>query len=186
VSVRKAAWGLALVPLLWLAGKAWFFGMGANPIEAVIRFQGDWGLRFLVLTLCVTPLLRWYPRLAPARRTLGLLAFFFALSHLLLYVGVDKFFAWDELWRDIVKRRYITIGLLVFLMLLPLAVTSTNGWVKRLGFVAWKRLHLLVWPIAFLACLHFALMIKFYAYGEPMLYTGIFLILAGLRFHKRA
>ncbi|CAA6604321.1 Sulfoxide reductase heme-binding subunit YedZ [Rhodospirillaceae bacterium LM-1] len=186
VSLRKAAWSLALLPLGWLGVKAWWFGLGANPIEAIIRFQGDWALRFLLLTLCVTPLLRWYPTLAPARRTLGLLCFFFALSHLLLYLGLEQSFDWGELWKDIVKRRYITVGMLAFLLLIPLAVTSTNRWVKRLGFLAWKRLHRLVWPIAFLACLHFAMMIKFYAYAEPLLYTGFFLVLLGLRFHRKA
>lgn len=186
VNLRKAAWGLGLIPLIWLGIKIATIGLGANPIEAVIRFQGDWALRFLILTLCVTPLLRWFPRLAPARRTLGLLCFCYALSHVLLYVGLEKFFDLGELWRDVVKRRYITVGLLVFLMLIPLAVTSANGWVKRLGFVTWKRLHRLVWPVAFLACLHFAMMIKFYAYAEPIFYAGLFLILAGLRFRQKA
>ncbi|MFA6020590.1 MAG: protein-methionine-sulfoxide reductase heme-binding subunit MsrQ [Rhodospirillales bacterium] len=185
VNVRKAAWLLGLVPLGWLAVKAGLWGLGANPIEFIIRFLGDWALRFLLLCLCVTPLLRWLPRLAPARRTLGLLCFCFAASHILLYLGLERFFDLEELWKDIVKRRYITVGMLVFLMLVPLAVTSTNRWVKRLGFPGWKKLHRLVWPIGFLACLHFAMMVKFYAYAEPLFYAGFLLVLLGMRFRAK-
>lgn len=185
-NLRALAWSLGLVPLAWLAFRASRDGLGANPVEYLIRFHGDWALRFLLMTLAVTPLLRWWPRLGPARRTLGQLAFVFAVLHLLLYLGLDKFFDAGDIWRDIVKRRYITVGMLAFLLILPLAITSTDGWIKRLGGKRWKTLHKrLVWPLAFLACLHFAMMIKFRAYGEPLLYTALFILLLGMRFQKK-
>lgn len=186
LSLRNVAWLLFLPPMVWLAGKFWLSGFGANPVEYLIRFHGDWALRFLLLTLAVTPLVRRWPQLAQTRRTLGLLAFVYAVLHILLYLGLDKLLDVDEIWRDILKRRYITVGMLAFLLMLPLAVTSTGGWIRRLGGKRWKALHrALVWPLVFLACLHFALMIKFYAYGEPLLYTVLALVLLGMRFRKK-
>lgn len=184
--MRKAAWFLFLVPLAWLGFKYWQTGFGANPVEYLIRFHGDWALRFLLLALAATPLSWRWPRLAATRRTLGLLAFVYAVLHILLYLGLDKLFDLDEIFRDLVKRLYITVGMLAFLLMLPLAVTSTNGWIKRLGGKRWKALHrALVWPLAFLACLHFALMIKFYAYGEPLFYAVLVLLLLGMRFRRK-
>ena len=159
------------------------WGSGANPIEAVTRALGDWALRLLLLTLTVTPLRRltgWgWPLRLRLRRMLGLYAFFYALLHLLSYIVLDQFFYWPEVWADIVKRPYITIGMAAFVMLIPLAVTSTQGWMRRLGR-NWQRLHRLVYPIAIAAVMHYLMLVKVIA-TEPLLYAGILLLLLLLR-----
>jgi sulfoxide reductase heme-binding subunit YedZ len=176
---------LCLLPLAWLGALAATGGLGANPIEAVNRFLGDWALRFLLLTLAITPLRRLgdWPALMRYRRMLGLFCFFYAALHLAGYLVLDQFFDWAAIARDIVKRRYILIGMVVFALLLPLAVTSTNRMVQRLGAARWKKLHRLVYPAAILAVLHFALMVK----GppvEPALYGLVLAVLLGLRLVK--
>ncbi len=167
----------ALLPLLWLGYGALNGGLGANPIEAVTRSLGDWALRFLLITLTVTPLRRlsgwrWPMRL---RRMLGLYTFFYALLHLSSYIVLDQFFYWPEIWADIIKRPYITIGMVSFLLLIPLAVTSTNKWMRRLGR-NWQRLHKLVYPIAIGAVAHNLMLVKVLSV-EPLLYAGILLVL---------
>jgi sulfoxide reductase heme-binding subunit YedZ len=178
----------SLLPLLWLGYGAFSGSLGANPIEAITRSLGDWALRFLLLTLTVTPLRklsgwRWPLRL---RRMLGLYAFFFVLLHLSSYIVLDQFFYWPEIWGDIVKRPYITIGMACFLLLIPLAVTSTNGWMRRLGR-NWLRLHKLVYPIAIGAVLHNLLLAKVITL-EPLLYAVILgvLLLARVKPRQKA
>ena len=131
------------LPLLWLGWQAADGGLGANPIEAVIRFLGDWGLRGLVLALAVTPLRKWtgWGRLAGYRRMVGLWAFAYAALHLSAYVVLDQFFDWAAIGHEIVKHKFITAGMASFLLLLPLAATSTSGMIKRLGAARWRKLH---------------------------------------------
>ncbi|MDH5785705.1 MAG: sulfoxide reductase heme-binding subunit YedZ, partial [Chromatiales bacterium] len=147
--LKVAVFITCLLPLLWLAYGTWNSTLGANPIETITRTLGDWALRLLLLTLTITPLRRlsgwgWPLRL---RRMLGLFAFFYALLHLCSYLVLDQFFYWPEIWADIIKRPYITIGMVAFLLLIPLAITSTHKWMRRLGR-HWQRLHRLVYPIA--------------------------------------
>lgn len=163
-----------LGPLAWLVWAVFADALGANPIEAITRFLGDWALRFLLLTLTLTPLRRFsgWALVARWRRMIGLFAFTYACLHMLSYVGLDQFFAWSVLWRDLVKRTYITLGMAAFLLLLPLAVTSTNAMIKRLGGARWRRLHLLVHPAAGLAVAHHFLMVKADV-AEPLIHGAV-------------
>ncbi len=171
----------ALTPAIWLLVAALSNNLGANPIEAITRSLGEWALRFLLLTLTLTPLRRltgWY-RLLGYRRMLGLYSFFYASLHLLSYIVLDQFFYWPEIWADIIKRPYITVGMVSFLLLIPLAITSTKGWMRRLG-KNWKRLHRLVYAIAIGAVLHYYMLVKADTL-EPLTYAAILLLLLLLR-----
>lgn len=171
-----------LLPLAWLGWRGLSGGLGANPIEAIIRYNGDWALRMLLITLAVTPLrerLGWV-WLIRVRRMLGLYAFFYATLHLLSYVVLDQFFAWGEILADILKRPYITIGMTCFALLIPLAVTSTNAMVRRLGGRRWKRLHRLVYLIGIGAVVHYYMLVKADV-REPLLYGAILALLLGYR-----
>lgn len=175
----------ALIPLAWLGYGAWGGTLGANPIEAVTRSLGDWALRFMLLTLTATPLRRisgwgWPMRI---RRMLGLYTFFYALLHLSSYIVLDQFFYWPEIWSDILKRPFITIGMASFLLLIPLAVTSTNKWMRRLGR-NWLRLHKLVYPIAIGAVTHHLMLAKVLTL-EPLLYAAILAVLLLARLKPR-
>src|SRR5438552_8882577 len=138
---------LCLAPIGQLAWKGWRQDLGANPIEFITHATGDWTLRFLILTLCITPareLLR-VPALIRFRRMLGLFAFFYGCLHFTTYIWVDKFFNVHEILADIVKRKYITVGFTAFVLLIPLAITSTAGWIRRLGGKRWQMLHRLIY-----------------------------------------
>ena len=178
---------LCLTPLMWLGWQAFAGGLGANPIEATNRFLGDWGLRFLLISLAVTPLkaVLGLPVLMRFRRMLGLYAFFYVTLHLSSYIGLDQFFAWGEIWADIVKRNYITIGMTAFALLVPLALTSTKGMIKRLGGPRWKKLHMLVYPAAILGVFHFFMMVKA-DIREPLIYAAVLAVLLGYRLVARA
>ena len=155
---------LALLPLAYLIAGAFFFPewLGANPAEYITRSVGDWTLRLLLLTLAVTPLRRitGLTGLLRLRRMLGLYTFFYALLHLSAYVSFDHVFDVAEILKDIVKRPFITVGFTCLVLLIPLAVTSTNAMVRRLGAKRWQSLHRLVYLIAPLAVLHFWWMVK--------------------------
>ncbi|MGH8222154.1 MAG: sulfite oxidase heme-binding subunit YedZ [Woeseiaceae bacterium] len=175
---------VALVPLARLAAGALYFPewLGANPAEFITRATGDWTLRFLLITLAVTPLRKltgwnWLLRL---RRTLGLYAFFYGLVHLSSYVSFDHVFDVAEILRDIVKRPFITVGFTALLLMIPLAVTSTNAMVRRLGAKRWLALHRLVYVIAPLGVLHFWWMVKA-DITEPAIYAAILAVLLGYR-----
>ncbi len=177
---------LSLLPLAYLLWLLLSDGLGANPIERINRFLGDWALRFLLITLTVTPLRRlfgWH-RLARVRRMLGLFCFFYLSLHLLSYLVLDQFFDWQAIWEDLLERPYITLGFCGFLLLSPLAFTSTDGWVRRLGR-QWVRLHRLVYPAAVLAVTHFFLMTKA-DLREPLLYATLLTLLFGIRLLPRA
>ena len=179
--IKAVVFALCLMPLGHFIYGVVTDSLGANPIEAVTRGLGDWALRLLLVTLAVTPLrrltgLNWLLRL---RRMLGLFTFFYAVLHMLTYVWLDQFFAWGFILKDITKRPFITVGFLSFVLLIPLAVTSTNAMMKRLGR-NWTRLHRAVYAIGVLAVLHFWWMVKA-DIREPALYAGILALLLGLR-----
>ncbi|MCK5167818.1 MAG: sulfoxide reductase heme-binding subunit YedZ [Rhodospirillaceae bacterium] len=187
----RTIWWLALggilMPLVWLVLNAFGLnpltnGLGANPIEAINRFLGDWALRFLLIALAMTPIRIMTKKAWPIRlrRMLGLSAFFYAMAHLSSYVVLDQFFDWAAIWQDIVKRNFITVGMAVIIILTTLAVTSPASVAKRMGSKNWKRLHKLVYPAGALALLHFFWMIKADA-REPIIYSGVFALLIGIR-----
>jgi sulfoxide reductase heme-binding subunit YedZ len=160
--VKAAGWGLALAPLALLLLDAALRRLGANPIEAVLNRLGFWTLTFLALSLAPTPLRRWTGIGWPLRlrRLLGVTAFCYAALHFSWYLGVDQFFDLQAVGADVVKRPFITVGFATLLLLLPLAVTSTDGWVRRLGFGRWKALHRLAYAAALLGVLHFVWRVK--------------------------
>jgi len=157
---RTAWWALlalGLLPLAWLLWRTLTDQLGANPAETLIRATGDWTLRGLCLTLAITPLrvLLGWPELLRFRRLLGLLTFGYACLHLLCYTGFDMGFEWADIARDIPKRPFVLVGALAFALLLPLAATSWNGAMRRMGARRWQALHRSVYAVAVLAILHF-------------------------------
>ena len=185
VSVLRAiVFVLALVPLARLAAGALFFPdwLGANPAEFITRATGDWTLRFLLATLAVTPLRKafgWH-WLLRFRRMLGLYAFFYGVVHLSSYVSFDHVFELAEILADIVKRPFITVGFTALVLMIPLAVTSTDKMVQRLGAKRWLSLHRLVYLIAPLGVLHFWWMVK-KDVTEPAIYAAVLAVLLGYR-----
>jgi methionine sulfoxide reductase heme-binding subunit len=172
----------ALVPLALLFFDAFRGRLGANPIEFFLRATGVLTLTFLLVTLAVTPLRRLTGRndLVKYRRMLGLYAFFYAVLHLVTYSIFDKSFDLPAIVGDVAQRPFIAIGMLAFFLLIPLAVTSTNGWVKRIGGRNWAKLHKLVYPIVMLGVLHFWMIVKsdvFY----PAIFGMVLLLLLGWR-----
>ena len=179
--IKVAVFGASLLPCLWLLADGLAGRLGANPIETISHRTGSWTLRFLLLTLAVTPLRRLlgWPWLIRLRRMIGLFAFFYAVLHFLTYLVLDQFFAWDEIARDIVKRPYITIGFVAFLLMWPLAITSTNRMQRRLGR-NWQRLHRLVYVVAVGGVLHYLWLVKADV-REPVIYGLILIVLLAYR-----
>ena len=181
---------LALAPLAILLSQVWSVArtggdaLGADPVAEIEHRLGLWALRFLMLALAVTPLrqLTGKPVLVRFRRMLGLYAFFYACLHFAAYLGLDLRGYWTQIFEDIAKRPYITVGFAAWLLLLPLAITSTSGWIRRLGR-NWARLHKLVYAIGVLAVLHFWWLVKS-DIREPALYAGILAALLGWRAWK--
>jgi sulfoxide reductase heme-binding subunit YedZ len=165
---------LCLLPLAALGWDALHGQLTANPIEYITHATGDWTLRFLIITLCVTPFRKMLhlPELIRFRRMLGLVAFFYACLHFTTYIWLDKFFDLSEMWKDIAKRKYITVGFTAFLLLIPLAVTSTAGWIKRLGGKRWQLLHRLIYVSATLGVIHYYWLVKS-AVIRPLTYGAI-------------
>jgi sulfoxide reductase heme-binding subunit YedZ len=153
---------------------------GADPAKTLERTMGLWALRVLVAGLAVTPLRRLGWNLVRYRRALGLLAFYYAALHVVAYAWFDYGLDWAMIWGDIVKRPYITIGLAAFLILVPLAVTSTNGMIRRLGAAAWQRLHKLVYVAAIGGAVHFLMLVKVVT-AEPAIYAGLVALLLAAR-----
>ena len=180
--VYAAVWLACFAPLVWLAWRVFSDDLGANPIEALIRQIGVWGLRLLLVGLAITPAARILrmPRLVRFRRTIGLFAFSYICLHLLTYIGVDLFFDWGQLVKDILKRPFITLGMGAFVLLIPLAVTSTNGWILRLGRASWQRLHWLIYLIVPLGVAHYYLLVKA-DHRPPLVYAAILTVLMGWR-----
>ena len=172
-----------LIPLLLLIIGALNETLGANPVETLTRETGEWTLRFLLITLLVTParrILGW-SWLIKLRRMLGLYAFFYAVMHLLTYVWFDQFFDLNEIIKDVIKRPFITVGFTAFLLLIPLALTSTNKMMRRLK-KNWGRLHKLIYIITVLGLLHFIWLVKA-DYLAPVLYGLILFLLLLYRAH---
>lgn len=180
--VKPLVFAGCLVPLAWLIGRFWLGDLGVNPIETVNRFLGDWALRFLLIALAVTPLRQWtgWGVVGRLRRMLGLYAFFYVCLHIASYIGLDLFFDWQILWKDVVKRRYITLGMIGFLLLVPLAATSTDAMVRWLGGKRWRALHKLVYLAGCLAVVHFWMMVKA-DIREPLVYASVLALLLGWR-----
>jgi sulfoxide reductase heme-binding subunit YedZ len=182
-ALKASLFVLALLPFARLVLFAFTDRLGANPIEFITRNSGDWTLYFLCFTLAVTPLRRltkwnWLIKL---RRMVGLFAFFYAVLHFTTFLWFDHFFNVDEMLRDVVKRPFITVGFTAFLLLIPLAVTSTNSMVRRLGGKRWQWLHRSVYLIASLGILHFWWMkAGKHDFSRPILFgviVGILLLL---------
>lgn len=154
--------GLLLLPLLWYGWAFWNNDLGANPIEALTRALGDWGLGILLASLAVTPIRRWagWTAVMRLRRMVGLWGAAYALLHVAAYVGLDQFFDWPAIYGDILKRTYITLGMGAFVILLVLAVTSLPRLVKALGGARWRWLHRSVYAAAVLSVLHYFWMVK--------------------------
>jgi len=152
----------ALVPLERLVWKALHDGLGANPIEVITHSTGDWTLILVLTTLSITPL-RWITRqywLIGVRRMIGLFAFFYATLHFLTYIWLDKFFDIHEMVKDVAKRPFITVGFSAFVLLIPLALTSTAWSIRRLGGRNWQRLHRLIYFTGILAVVHYTWLVK--------------------------
>ena len=175
--LKPVVFFFCLLPCLLLIWQAYNDSLGANPIDEITDRTGEWILRFLLLTLLMTPLKRllgwtWPIRI---RRMLGLYAFFYACLHLLTYLWLDQFFEWKEIWLDIVDRPFIMAGMTAFILLVPLAVTSDKLMIKRLG-KNWKRLHRLAYVIPVLGTLHFWWLVKADV-REPLVYGALLTIL---------
>lgn len=181
-ALGPALFVLCLSPLARLIWVGVTDGLGANPIEAVVRATGTWTLSVLLITLAVTPATRvpGANRLGQFRRMFGLFAFFYACLHAATYVGVDQFFSWRDIVADVTKRPFITIGVASFAALLPLAVTSTNAMIRRLGGRRWKMLHRLVYPIAIAGVVHYFWLVKA-DIRRPLIYGGLLAALLGIR-----
>jgi methionine sulfoxide reductase heme-binding subunit len=173
---------LCLLPLAMLLVNGYRGELGANPIEYITRATGDWTMRFLLISLAVTPLRRLakQPDLIRFRRMLGLFSFFYAVLHLITWVWLDKFFDLGEMWADVVKRRFITMGMLAFLLLIPLAATSTAAAIRMMGGKNWQRLHRLVYVSAAAGVVHYLWLVKS-DIRMPVLYGAILAALLLLR-----
>lgn len=172
----------ALTPLVVLIARGLSGDLGANPIGEALNQLGLLALIFLVAALVCTPLKMLFGWTWPMRirRMLGLLAFFYAALHVSTYTGLDQFFDWRAIYADVTKRKFIFVGFAAFVLLIPLAITSTNGAVKRLGFVRWKRLHRLAYVAPILAVIHFILRVK-KDESEPVTYAVILGVLLAIR-----
>jgi sulfoxide reductase heme-binding subunit YedZ len=171
-----------LIPLALLGWKAYNHALGANPIEVITHATGDWTLRSLLITLAITPIRKltgqlWLIRY---RRMFGLFAFFYGTLHFLTYVWLDKFFDLHEMLHDIAKRKFITVGFTGFVLLIPLALTSTKGWIRRLGGKRWQALHRLIYFSAIAGVIHYWWLVKADIH-LPLEYAAVLTMLLGYR-----
>ncbi len=171
-----------LLPLARLGWKAYMGLLGANPIEVITHSTGDWTLIFLLITLAVTPLrkLTGQPWLIRYRRMFGLFAFFYVTLHFLTYIWLDKFFNVHDMLADIAKRKFITVGFTGFVLLIPLALTSTSGWIRRLGGKRWQALHRLIYAAAICGVIHYLWLVKA-DIRKPLQYGTVLAVLLGYR-----
>lgn len=186
--LRKVpAWPLYIIGLM-PAGFYFYWAvtnqLGADPLKALEHQLGIWALQLLIATLLITPLRNLLNlNLIKYRRAVGLLAFFYTCLHLLTYLWLDQQWGWGAILKDVTKRPYIIIGMLAFLGLVPLAVTSNNASIRRLGAAGWKKLHKLVYPVAVFGALHYLLLVKAWP-PEPLVYLAIVILLVGYRYVK--
>ena len=181
IYIKRLIFIICLWPILSLGIVIFLNNLGANPVEFIERHFGKWALIFLCLTLSMTPLrsITHMNQWILYRRMLGLFTFFYATVHLLCYIGLDYHFAWIDIKNDIIKHRYVLVGFLGWLLLLPLAITSSDNMMRKLKF-NWKRLHRLIYLIAILGVLHFLWLVK-KDITEPLIYAFIIFILFLLR-----
>jgi methionine sulfoxide reductase heme-binding subunit len=185
MTIKRALKGLvfcaALVPTAWLIWAGFTGNLGVNPAETIQLQTGRWALRFLLITLAVTPVRRLtgWNGVIQYRRMLGLFAFYHATLHFASYIVLDKYFDAAAIVVDIGKRPFITVGFAAFMLMLPLALTSTRGWIRRLGR-KWQALHRLIYPAAICAAIHFIWKVKVIS-GDPVTYALILTALLGFR-----
>jgi len=190
--IKVAVFISCLVPLALLLWKffgstpkdmsTWGVGLGANPIEKITHATGDWTLKFLLITLSITPLrkLLGVPALIKFRRMFGLFAFFYGCLHFTTYIWLDKFFNLHEMLADVAKRKFITVGFAAFVLLIPLALTSTAGWIRRLGGKRWQALHRLIYVSAIAGVIHYLWLVKA-DIREPLMYGAVLAVLLSYR-----
>lgn len=172
---------IGIGPLLWLVWRAATGDLGADPVKALEHGLGLWGLKFIVTGLCITPLRRFAGiNLLRFRRALGLLALFYVVAHLMVWLLLDMGMLWAQVFQDIVKRPYISLGMIAFVLMLPLGMTSNNAAVRRMGAIRWRRLHRLTYPVAILAATHFIMVGKVWTV-QALAYLGAILVLLALR-----
>jgi sulfoxide reductase heme-binding subunit YedZ len=172
--LKAVVFALGLAPLGWMGWRAWNQDLTANPVEYLQHFTGNWALRLIVATLAVTPLrkLLRLPDLIRFRRMIGLFAFFYGCLHFVTYLWLDKDFEVREMLRDVGKRPFIAAGFTALVLMLPLAVTSTTGWIRRLGGKRWQRLHRLIYVSAIAGVVHYYWLVKSDV-RLPLLYAGL-------------
>src|SRR5215469_12231807 len=182
---------LGLTPLFWLGSRTWNHlhgsfseGLSANPIEFITHFTGDWTLRLIVITLAITPFRKSLslPDLIHYRRMLGLFAFFYGCLHFLTWIWLDKFFDLREMLEDVGKRRFITLGFAAFVAMIPLAITSTAGWIRRLGGKRWQRVHRLIYFTVIGGVIHYYWLVKADV-RRPKFYGILAAVLLAWRLH---
>ena len=180
--IKPLLFVLCLCPTFWLAWRAWNQDLTANPIEFITHFTGDWTIRFIVFTLAVSPLRKvlHLPDLIRFRRMIGLFAFFYGFLHFSTYIGVDKFFDFHEIWGDVAKRPYITMGFTAFVLMIPLALTSTAGWIRRLGGKRWQTLHRFIYGTAIAGVIHYYWLVKSDV-RKPLMYAAFVGVLLAFR-----
>jgi len=172
---------VCLIPVAYLGVGAYHGDLGANPLEVITHTTGDWTIRFLLITLCVTPLrqLTKHYWMIQYRRMFGLFAFFYGTLHLTTYLWFDKFFSWPAILEDIGKRKFITVGFLGFVLMIPLAVTSTKGMIRRLG-KRWTAIHRLIYASAAAGVIHYYWLVKA-DHRLPLTYGAILAVLLAYR-----
>lgn len=182
----QAVYPVGLIPAAYYFVAAFSNALGADPLKVLEHSLGEWALRFLILGLAITPLMRLARvNLVKYRRAIGLTAFAYVVLHLAVYVTLDMQFDWVGIGKDILKRPYITIGMASFVLLVPLAITSNNASIRRLGSAAWRNLHKLVYPAALFGAIHYMLLVKAWP-PEPIIYLAIVVALLALRLVKPA
>jgi len=183
---KALAFALCLIPLGQLLWRVYVNDLTANPVEFITHFTGDWTLRFLLITLVVTPLrgLLRQPQLIRFRRLVGLFAFFYGLLHLTTWIWLSSGFDVAAMWADVIKRRFITSGMTALLLMAPLAVTSAAGWVRLMGYARWQRMHRLVYLSALVGVIHYYWGVKS-DIRMPVLYGAILAVLMLYRVVKR-
>jgi methionine sulfoxide reductase heme-binding subunit len=182
---KALVFGLCLVPLIVIIVPFFTGATIPDPAAFIQHATGDWILRFLCITLAITPARKilGLPELIRFRRMVGLFAFFYACLHFLTYIGFDKLFDFSEIWKDVAKRRYITVGFLAFLLLIPLAITSTAGWVRRLGGRRWQMLHRAIYVAAVCGVIHYYWLVKS-AIIRPLAYGAVVALLLAWRLRQ--
>ena len=182
IAAKTVLWLLCLIPAASLIWKGFHADLGANPVEYITHATGNWTLRLILITLCVTPARKLFkkPMLTRFRRPLGLFAFFYGCLHFMTWFWLDKSLDLTKMWEDVAKRPFITMGFLGFVAMLPLAVTSTAGWIRRLGGKNWQRLHRLIYITGMAGVIHYYWLVKADV-RLPVMYAVMLSILLGYR-----